>query len=110
MRRLSLMVARRARRCDHRDFERWCLRIETAADTKSAPESGDDDEENVRGFGNREQKMDFRTFIRKAMNVSRTSVEQIVYTSSVRRKSKEMGWASKVGGIGLLSVIGLGPI
>lgn len=66
------MVARRERRWDHRDFERWCLRIETVADTKTAPENGGGDEENEMGFGNSENKRrDFRELIEKAMDVSR---------------------------------------
>ena len=45
MRRLSLVVARSERRWDHRDFERWCFKIEAAAETMS--ECGDEENEMV---------------------------------------------------------------
>lgn len=91
MRRLSLPAATRERRWDHRDFERWCLRIETADETKSTPETGGGggDEENDMVFGHRETKrIDSPKLIEKPLTLLRNFIKQMVCTSCEKKGSQ----------------------
>lgn len=96
VRRLSLVVAMSERRRDHRDFERWCFRIEAAADTISAAESEFGDEENEMSFGkNRTQRIDFRKLIENAMISLRNFIEQFASTKLWKREL-DCNWQATV--------------